>query len=157
MFNDQASNVPNAVPFRDSGCEITFTPTTLATLENTLSNLNEDIAASFDRADVHQYEVESRRLWSDSADYTGDDDDGDDSEDSSNSEWTRVKNEIPSSVPSMNEGHSESDQRPARKLPGPRPARSIDNVNTFILCLRLKSTHQRVLLTVFYNIIFLMC
>jgi hypothetical protein len=114
---------------------LAFTPTTLANFANTLTDLNNDLAATQSSTSSGRKSVPSADQYfsnsyqSDSSDY--DDDDDDESQDSnSNTVGKRVKME-PEYVNINGTSvlvKNTTDQRPPRKLPGPRPSRTLEEM-----------------------------
>jgi len=100
-----------------------FTPTTLAKFESTLSELNEDLASSFNTSAALKSESAANCLWADLSDYSGSD-----TEDGSNS-GPATKRSKTSAHSYAEVNSSRIDQRTGRKLPGPRPTRNLDNVS----------------------------
>jgi hypothetical protein len=121
ILNDIATSMP--MIFNDNS--MIFTPTTFAQFESTLNDLN-NLGASYSTAGALKSESSANQLWvnmnQQDSDYDDDDDDSDDSN-SNTGEGKRVKNgQMYSSCVVI-----QPEQR-VRKLPGPRPSRTIEEM-----------------------------
>jgi len=112
--------------------ELAFTPTTLARFQNTLSELNNDLALS---ASSGQRSCDQLVTSANQSDYSDDDDDDDEdtcSQDSnSNMTNSRKRKAQPEYITMTAVGTlpGTTDQRPPRKLPGPRPKRTLEEMS----------------------------
>jgi len=109
--------------------DLAFTPTTLRKFQNTFSELNNDLALS---AAADQCSSSGQHLMS--PNQSDDSDFDDDSSQASSSNSNMVNDRKRKIVPEyitmarVTAGSSSTDQRPPRKLPGPRPKRTLEEM-----------------------------
>jgi hypothetical protein len=128
----------NTSAYFDSADSMAFTPTTLAKFEATFSDFNADLAASEQNCSslgALTSEAAANQLWGGAAGSSqGEYSDSEDS-DGSNSNWSvaskkrKTTKQGEQKVTSWGgEAGEQGEQKPPRKLPGPRPSRPLDQM-----------------------------
>lgn len=126
----------NTPTYLDSG-SMAFTPTTLAKFEATFSDLNDDLAAAGSGQNYTTLggltsEAAANQFWGGTSSNQGDYSEGEES-DGSNSNWSVASKKQKTTegravTGGLAAGGQSAEQKPPRKLPGPRPSRPLDQM-----------------------------
>jgi len=107
-----------------------FTPTTMTQFESTLNEINDNMMAGYSTAGALKYDSSANRLWGNmgrSSQEFSEYEDDDDSDDSNSNTGDNKRTKNGQTYTEMTTVSGQPEQR-VRKLPGPRPSRTLEEM-----------------------------